>query len=81
MNEKKKSHTKVSHIKHNQWKIQHYLSSESVMSIEEKKFMFLCRVKDIDIRGNRKWKYQDISCISCQNTEIIESQEQYFKLL
>ena len=47
--------------------MQNYLTSECNLSIEEKKFMFKCRTSDLDIRGNRKWKYDRISCISCND--------------
>ena len=36
------------------------------MSIEEQKWLFKCKVEDMDIKGNNRWKYQDISCSSCQ---------------
>ena len=41
--------------------------TEVDISIKEKKWMFKCRVEDIDIKANRKWKYSDIFCISCKN--------------
>ena len=44
-----------------------YLSpnTEQIL-IEERKCIFRCRVDDIDVKGNRKWKYEDISCSSCK---------------
>ena len=44
--------------------------NEEDLSIEEQKWIFKCRVEDIQIKGNHRWKFQDISCFSCkQNTE------------
>ena len=51
-----------------------YLCPDTEISIEEKKWMFRCRVDDIDVRGNRKWKYSNISCLSCTGN-IEESQD------
>ena len=33
--------------------------------IKERKYIFTCRVDDIDVKGNRIWQYEDISCSSC----------------
>ena len=35
--------------------------------------MFQCRVEDIDFKGNKRWKYEDTSCKSC-NTQEVETQ-------
>ena len=43
------------------------------MTIEEKKWMFRCRVKDIDVKGNHRWKHQNISCFSCKKN-IVKTQ-------
>ena len=29
---------------------------------------------DVNIKGNNRWKYQDISCISCKDKNTIETQ-------
>ena len=47
--------------------------SDISISINEKKWMFNCRVDDIDVKGNRRWKYENISCISCKK-DIDETQ-------
>ena len=39
------------------------------ITIEEQKGIFRCRVEDIDIKGNNRWKYEDISCLSCQKNQ------------
>ena len=43
------------------------------MTIEEKKWMFRCRVKDIDGKGNHRWKHKNISCFSCKKN-IVKTQ-------
>ena len=35
------------------------------ISIEERKWIFRCRVDYLDVKANRTWMYQDISCSSC----------------
>ena len=34
---------------------------------------------DLDIKGNRKWKYQNISCISCKDETEAETQNNFLK--
>ena len=52
-----------------------YLSpNEEDLSIDEQKWIFNCRVEDIQIKGNHQWKFQDISCSSCK-LNIEETQE------
>ena len=46
---------------------------EKNISIEEQKWLFKCRVEDMNIKGNARWKYQDIACLSC-NKNIDETQ-------
>ena len=48
-----------------------YLSpNEEDMSIDEQKWIFNCKVEDIDIKANHKWKYNDIFCQSCNKNQI-----------
>ena len=46
---------------------------EEYISIEERKCMSRCRVDDLDVKANRQWMYEDITCSSCQQN-IIETQ-------
>ena len=48
--------------------------SDIDISIDERKWIFKCRVNDIDIRGNFRWKYESIYCTSC-NDGSEETQE------
>ena len=47
--------------------------SEENFTINEQKWLFQCRVEDIDIKGNHKWKHNNIFCSSCKKG-IIENQ-------
>ena len=35
--------------------------------------MFQCRVADINVQGNHRWKHTNISCFSCKKN-IVETQ-------
>ena len=62
------------HIKYEEFVIAEYLiPSDEVLSIEDKKWLFKCRVEDIEIKGNHRWKHNDITCSSCQKG-VIETQ-------
>ena len=43
------------------------------LSVQERQFLFQCRMNDTDAHANRAWKYKDISCISCKDTSKIET--------
>ena len=71
---KKCSRDKVKHIIHEHFKMAGYLNeNEMELTVKERQFLFQCRVKDIDVRGNRSWKYENVMCISCNKQE--ETQE------
>ena len=40
------------------------------MSIDEQKWLFNCKVEDINIKANHKWKYNNIFCQSCKKNQI-----------
>ena len=46
---------------------------DEVLSIEDKKWLFKCRVEDIDVKGNHRWKHKELTCFSCQKG-LIETQ-------
>ena len=52
---------------------EYLLPNEENMSIEEQKWLFSCRVEDVDVKANHKWKYNNILCSSC-NKNLIETQ-------
>ena len=47
--------------------------SDEEIAIEEKIWLFKCRVEDINVKGNHRWKHIDLSCFSCKKG-IIETQ-------
>ena len=50
-------HAKGKLLKYSKLEMQAYLSASDVnISIEEKKWLFLCRIKDIDPGTNHRWK-------------------------
>ena len=65
-NERTSEHAKGKYIQYDELKMSEYLCpSEINISIDERKWLFKCRVDDIDVKGNRRWKYNDVSCNSC----------------
>ena len=66
---------KGKHLKYTNLKMAEYLCpSNSDISIDEKKWLFKCRVDDLDLKANRKWQYENISCSSCHSNND-ENQE------
>ena len=57
---------------------EYFRPHEEYISIEEQKWMFRCRVDDFDVKANRTWMYEDITCSSCQQN--IDETRSYFKL-
>ena len=53
-------------IEYTEFTMAEYLGTNiEQLSIEERKWMFKCRVDDMDIKGNRRWQNEDIYCTSC----------------
>ena len=44
--------------------------SDIDISIEEKKWLFKCRIEDIDINANNRWKNRDTMYINCLNIDM-----------
>ena len=66
---------KGKHLKYTKLKMAEYLCPSNIdISIDEKKWLFKCRVDDIDLKSNRRWQYEDISCSSC-NSNSEDNQE------
>ena len=45
---------------------------EHELSVQERQYLFQCRMRDIDAHAHRTWKYKDIYCISCEDRSTIE---------
>ena len=55
-------------IEYSEVKMAEYLNStETDMSIDEKKWLLKCRIENIDLIPNRKWNNEDIMCKNCPN--------------
>ena len=69
-------------INYSNLKMTDYLSSiDTDMSIDEKKWLFLCRIEDIDLQSNRKWNNEDTYCKSCPNEIFTQRHLLYCKYL
>ena len=62
-------------IYHNFTMADYLCPSDEEISIEEKIWLFKCRVEDINVKGNHRWKHNDLSCFSCKKG-MIETQTQ-----
>ena len=52
-------------LQYNEFSMADHLNPDEIhMSIEEQKLLFKYKVDDMDIKGNNRWNYQDISCSS-----------------
>ena len=48
-----------------------YLSASDIeMSIDEKKWLYKCRIEDIDLEANKKQNNGNIQCKYCPDTEV-----------
>ena len=73
-NSRKSENAKGKQLNYTELKMADYLlPSDTDLTIEEKKWIFKCRIDDIDVRANRRWQYEDLSCLSC-NSNKAESQ-------
>lgn len=60
-------HSKGRNIRYTHLKMADYFTSINTdLTIEDKKWMFLCRMEDIEVKANKRWKYEDILCKSCE---------------
>ena len=64
----KNKQSKISHIKYKRLEIQEYLC-EGNKNIETSKVIFKARGKTLDIKSQKKWKYEDNICVGCGKTE------------
>ena len=63
-------------INYHEFKMQDYfLPAEGLISITDKKWIFKCRVDYVNVKGNNRWKYNNISCVSCKSVNIPETQK------
>ena len=71
-------HAKGKQLNYIEFELQEYLSpNDEYLTIEEQKWIFKCRTEDLEIKGNQRWKFQDISCFSCKKN-IDKTQSHFF---
>ena len=64
-------HAKGKLLKYSKLEMQGYLSASGVnISIEEKKWLFSCRIEDIDLSTNHRWKNEETLCRFCKTIEM-----------
>ena len=44
-----------------------YLHEEIGYSVGEKLNIFQYKMKNLDVKADRRWKYDNLTCISCNN--------------
>ena len=75
-------HTKGKELRYSELKMAQYLGASDIeMSIYEKKWLYKCRIEDIDLEANRRWNNGDIQCKNCLNTEMNQRHLLYCKYL
>ena len=68
----KNKQSKIMDIKYNNLKIQEYLLDGN-RNTELSKLIFKGRSKTLDIKTQKKWKYEDSNCVGCgENLETVE---------
>ena len=69
-NDRKSDNAKGKILEYENFCMPDYLCpTEEDITIEERKHLFKCRVDDLNVKGNQRWKHQDISCLSCKKQE------------
>ena len=51
-----------------------YLYEDLGYLVKEKLNLFQCRMNYLDVKANRSWKYEDITCRSCKDQTKLETQ-------
>ena len=64
----KNKQTKIADIQYSSLEMQEYMM-DGDMVIDVTKFIFKARSKTLDIKAQRKWKYEDNTCIGCKTRE------------
>ena len=65
--------TKIKQLKYEKLEIQEYLlegNRNTVLS----KLIFKARGRNLDIKGHKKWKYEDDICVGCQSKQESEQE-------
>ena len=68
MIEQQKKQSKILHIQYKSLELQEYLL-EGNKNINVSKFIFKARSQTLDIKTQKKWKYDDKACVGCNVRE------------
>ena len=64
-------HTKRKELRYSELEMAPFLSASDIeMSIDEKKWLYKCRIEYIYLEAKRRWNNGDIHCKNCPNTEM-----------
>ena len=75
LNNKIKQRQNFSNTKYEHLTMATYLQEDMGYSVREKQNLFQCRMNDLDVKANRRWKYDNLTCRSCNDVTQIETQE------
>ena len=75
LNNKLKQRQSYSEVKYSNLNMSKYLHEDLGYTFKEKQNLFQCRMNDLDVKVNRKWKYDDITCRSCKDQTKPETQQ------
>ena len=74
--EKQINKNKKTNIKYECLELSKYLQENDFgFSVKEKENLFKCRMNEIDVKGNRSWKYENLNCMACKEPNQIENQQ------
>ena len=75
LNNKLKQRQNYLDVKYDNLKMATYLHEDLGYTVKEKQNLFQCRMNDLDVKANRRWKYDDITCRSCKDQTKLETQQ------
>ena len=75
LNNKLKQRQNYSEVKYSNLNMSKYLHEDLGYTVKEKQNLFQCRMNDLDVKANRRWKYDDITCRSCKDQTKPETQQ------
>ena len=75
LNNKLKQRQNYSEVKYEKLNMSKYLYEDFGYTVKEKQNLFYCRMNDLDVKDNRRWKYDDLICRSCNDQTKIETQQ------
>ena len=66
--DEKEKQTKIAHVQYDRLEIQDYMISGEC-STKMSRIIFKARSQTLDVKTQRKWKYNDKACIGCKRKE------------